>query len=301
MSPPGPIERLKRWLSPCPRARGPVVRSGYAEAWSAKVDAACDGLLERLTWNGEGRALVWGAGAAAFLTRLLTRRPAGGKVLVPGPLLPAAGEERKRLVGLPGGDRLVFVDGAAPQVLAALPAGSLGFAACCWGLAGEVALAPPTPAATAAAPATGSALLAVAARALRSGGALGVVDGVEGSPEVPLRALARVLRETPDLAARLARADLPRGVRSLRRMLARAGLAEVRAWEESLALSFAAGEEAFDTLVLLSGDRALFGGFVPDAFARLRAACVRELETRGRRDGEILVTHELVGCVARRP
>lgn len=280
------LARLSRWLRPRPRGYEPVVRTGFEEAWAGKVRAVCAGLLERLAWDRAGRALVWGAGSATFLRGLFEGAPPVGKVLT----VLAGGAEaqepvRRALDGRPGADRVVFVDGRDREVLEALPPGSLALAVSAWGLAAADA----------------DRALAAAARALRPDGRLALLDTIDGTPQIPLWALARALRQVPGLSARRARTGLPHSVRQLRRRIARAGCADPRVWQDGLTLGFASGAEAWDGFLRLGGEQAFTAPLDGAAAEQVRAACVRDLEARWCWDGEIPVTLEIVGAVARRP
>ncbi|MBI5366952.1 MAG: hypothetical protein HZA54_07935 [Planctomycetes bacterium] len=276
------FERLRRLLRPPPRTYPPVVRERGEEAWLDKLRAAYVGLFERLEWNREGRVIAWGNGLGGLLPRLLEAGPLAGKVLA----VPPAGFDRlalgRVLEGRPGLDRVVWVDGEALPTLRALPAGSVDLALAGWGLAGDSA----------------DALRAAAGRALLPGGRLGLLEAVDGTPEIPLRALRRAFRELPELPARLEPLGLPRSARDLRRRLERAGFAPPRVWQDGLTLAFAHGEEAFAAFLRLGGELA-FGTTLPEAtFLAVRRAAIRDLEERWRWDGEIPVTLEFVGAVA---
>jgi ubiquinone/menaquinone biosynthesis C-methylase UbiE len=257
----------------------------YDEAFSRRVKRHSDAMVERLDVPRSARALDLACGTGAVTLELARRAGTGGRVTAvdasPGMLASA----RRKVEGVRGA-ALEFVHADMQQALDSMPDACFDVITCGW----AIGYAQPRR------------LLRTAARKLKPGGRLGIIENRRSTLAPVRRTAFNVAASLPHSVERVMglHSRLPVGMKHLRKLFLRAGLGVEHAWEGEEAFEFRSGREVLDW-VLSTGASA---GFDRVMSPEMKQVCddrfVRFIERDYLADGRIRVAHRFVAGIARR-
>lgn len=269
-------KQLQLWAE-----RYPDVEPESDEAFQARLDELQDRMLEGVKRDPQQRTLHMGARLDCLLAREASA--ATGKRF----LLPAGPAERQRVerfVEQSGLERVTILEREWPTVLQAFPEGTFQAATIHWTSGG-------TPL---------KHVLRWTRKSLKPGGWVGALVARDGSPEVPLRALARALRGRGKGAGKVQRTGAPASPGKLRKWFWKAGLNDVRSWLEGMTFRFTTGAQAFDHFSRMAGSAFPFYRLSEGESRELRARFGELIEREPWGEEGIRIAYEFVAACGRK-
>ena len=99
-------------------------------------------------------------------------------------------------------------------------------------------------------------------RLLKNNGQFGIVTYLDGSPAVPLGIIKKIIKNHRDWPLKLFESSLPSSASAFRKMLYKAGLGDIRAWEDNISCPYQSPDELQNDIFAVEGG--LFFNAVPD-------------------------------------
>ncbi len=258
------------------------VHGDYDASWLSEAAGPVDDLIDRLSPSGDLRVFEAGCGTGYGTARLVARLGPGADYLAVDLSEGMIGGARRRLeaAGLRG---VRFEAGDALEALRR--AGPVDLIFTSWVL-GYIPLEP---------------FFEAAAGALAPGGRLAFVVHRENSPRESLEIFSALVAADPSVLVKRVDFDFPRDAAHARAGIEAAGLETVRLWEGAVTFRCASPGAVLEHLLRSGAGTAYYDALDPARRPALERRFLEELGARHAGARDIPVTHDFVGCIARRP
>jgi SAM-dependent methyltransferase len=255
-----------------------AVAAGYDDAWTHHMRGFTLDMLDRLA-PANGAAAIDLTCGTGFATRVLAQRTARRAVGVDASTGMLAIARRDH------GSRCDFIHADALQFLRTRPDRSADVITCCWGLG----YSRPWP------------VIREAARVLRPGGRLGVIDNTLFSLAGVMWASIQTFAETPDALRHVMRVQFLPGTGALKSILRLHGLGIVGAWSGTKTYFASDGADAVRRLQATGAAAGFEHAANPEHRDAVFTRFAEILETHAGPDARIAITHRYLAAIGLKP
>ncbi|MFH1231959.1 MAG: hypothetical protein V1709_10740 [Planctomycetota bacterium] len=126
---------------------------------------------------------------------------------------------------------------------------------------------------------------------LKTNGQFSIVTYLDGSPELPLSILKKIIKGHKDWSLKMYKSTLPASASEFRKMLEKAKLGDARIWKDSIACDYPSPDDVYNDIFIL--EEGLFADAVPSEYISIiKREFIRELGTLS---FPLKVTYDFVG------
>ena len=129
-------------------------------------------------------------------------------------------------------------------------------------------------------------------RLLKTNGQFSIVTYLDGSPELPLRILKKIIKEHKDWSLKMYKSALPASASEFRKILEKARLGDVRIWKDSINCDYPNADDVYNDIFIL--EQSLFSDAIPSEYiSTIKREFIRELKNCS---FPLKITYDFVGA-----